>query len=166
MSRPAPTAAAAALILVAGLALSGCSILNNFTGGVTRDDDGNVTEGNDNADVFAIRVGDCVNNADLGEEVSSIPVVPCSEPHDSEAFFSHLMTDESYPGTASVQTSADEVCIGGFAGYVGGDYNSSALYVTYFYPTEASWAQGDREILCLVYDPDGPLTGSVKGSGR
>ena len=34
------------------------------------------------------------------------------------------------------------------------------------YPTEGSWAEGDREILCLVYDPSGDqISGSLANSG-
>lgn len=33
-----------------------------------------------------------------------------------------------------------------------------------FAPTEESWGEGDREILCYAYDTQGPTTGTLKGS--
>ena len=41
-----------------------------------------------------------------------------------------------------------------------------ALYFMYYPPTQDGWATGGREVTCLVFDPEGPLTGSVRGSGR
>ncbi len=77
---------ATALLAVgaATVALSGCSILNSLTGGgqATRDDSGQVVEGNDSTDVFTLQVGDCLNDATASETVETIPTVPCSEPHD------------------------------------------------------------------------------------
>ena len=44
-----------------------------------------------------------------------------------------------------------DLCIDQFEGYVGLDYNSSELAVFSIYPTEGSWADGDREIdLCSL----------------
>ena len=50
--------------------------------------------------------------------------------------------------------------------YVGRDYESSALDVVTMYPTQESWAQNDREVVCALYDMSGEkLVGSVKGTG-
>ncbi len=67
----------------ASLVLAGCSLLpggNNST-----DTSSNDSEEGD--DVFSIVVGDCLNDADAAEVVSTVPIVDCSEPHDSEAFY-------------------------------------------------------------------------------
>ena len=32
--------------------------------------------------------------------------------------------------------------------------------------TAESWASGDREILCIIYDPAGQVTGSLEGAQR
>ncbi len=44
-------------------------------------------EGTDTS-AFAIKVGDCINDADVSASVESVPVVDCAEPHDSEAYAS------------------------------------------------------------------------------
>ena len=51
----------------------------------TRNESGQVQEGGD-VGVFRLQVGDCLNE-DIVTEQSSIPVVPCDEPHDSQRCF-------------------------------------------------------------------------------
>ena len=64
------------------------------------------------------------------------------------------------------QDDADDNCIARFKPYVGADYMDSSLNVSYFYPSDASWEQGDREIICVLYDLSyNKLTASVKGTG-
>ena len=66
-------------IAAAGLLLSGCSLLNQVTNTTQRDASGTPTAENDNADVFSIKVGDCLH-AVQNDTVEAVPVVPCGEP--------------------------------------------------------------------------------------
>mgnify|MGYP003662257070 CR=1 FL=1 len=68
---------AVVLALTAGLALSGCSLLDVFTAGnqAVRDSDGQVIEGNDETDVFSLQVGDCLNDGEIGDTVTAVPTV-------------------------------------------------------------------------------------------
>lgn len=161
---------ATALLAVgaATVALSGCSILNSLTGGgqPTRDDSGEVVEGNDTTDVFTLQVGDCLNDATASETVETIPTVPCAEPHDSEIYASIIMRGDVYPGQDAVIAEADAACLDAFAGFIGTSYAESLYYYSYYFPTEGSWANGDREILCTVYDEAGQVTGSLQNIGR
>lgn len=119
-----------------------------------------------NLDAFQVRVGDCFddNNND-GEQVTSIPGLPCSEPHDNETFAVFDLSLDSHPGEEAIAEISFDACIERFEPFVGTDYESSTLDITLMYPTEMSWAQNDREVICAVYDLDGnKLTGSVKGS--
>lgn len=165
----APWARALTIVTIAaaGIALSGCSILEQFTGGgtATRDDDGQVVEGNDNTDVFTLQVGDCLNDATASETVETIPTVPCSEPHDSEIYASIIMEGDTFPGSDAVIAEADAACLDAFAGFVGVEYADSQYYYSYYFPTEGSWAGGDREILCTIYDEAGQVTGSLQNIG-
>ncbi len=159
-------------IAAAGVALSGCSLLPTFGGGsATRDDDGQVVEGNDNTDVFTLRVGDCLNDATASETVETIPTVPCSEPHDSEIYASYIIAGDTFPGTDAVIEEADAACLEAFPGFVGVDYSESVYYYSYYFPTEGSWANGDREVLCTIYELDAEgngvkVTGSLENIGR
>lgn len=161
---------AIALVAVASasVALSGCSILNQITGGgqATRDDSGQVIEGNDNTDVFTLQVGDCLNDATAAETVETIPTVPCSQPHDSEIYASHIMSGDTYPGQDAVIDEADRVCLEAFDSFVGIAWADSIYYYSYYFPTEGSWSGGDREILCTIYDQAGQVTGSLQNIGR
>lgn len=158
-----------ALAIAATAALSGCSLIDSVLGGdsTVRDGDGQVVEQNDNADVFTIAVGDCLNDATAGEEVTEVPLVPCSEPHDSEVYASIIMTGDAFPGTDVVSSQADDGCFTEFEAFVGIPYLDSIYDFSYYFPTEGSWAQGDREILCVIFDPAGQkLTGSLAGIQR
>ena len=74
----------------ASLVLAGCSLLPGGNSGTGTGDTGTTDEGDD---VFSIVVGDCLNDADVAETVSKVPIVDCSEPHDSEAFYAEDLPD-------------------------------------------------------------------------
>ncbi len=172
MTRPRLFARRLSLLAVAAAAavsLAGCSLLGSTFGGdsTPRGDDGQVVEQNDSADVFSIRVGDCLNDASAGDEVTEVPLVPCSEPHDSEVYASIIMTGDAFPGNDAVIAEADDACFERFEEFVGIPYLDSIYDFSYYFPTEGSWANGDREILCVIYDPAGQkLTGSLAGIAR
>lgn len=160
-------ALAVTVVAVAGLALSGCSLLNQITNGTDRDDDGNVTNPNDDADVFSILVGDCLNDADSSGAVTTAPIVLCDEPHDSEAYASIQLDDGDYPGDTTVSDAADSLCYDAFEPFVGVASENSKYDFTYYVPTERGWNErDDREVLCTIFDPDGRTTGSLKGVGE
>ena len=133
--------------------------------GVDRDDSGAIVEAG-TLDAFSVRLGDCFDDPDVyTEEFSSLPGVPCSEPHDNEAFAVFDLTMSEYPEWDIAEIS-ESSCIDRFEAYVGRDYETSALDVVTMYPTAESWAQNDREVVCALYDMSGEkLVGSVKGSG-
>lgn len=156
-------AAAAALSCTALIALTGCSLL----GGADepeRDESGDVTEASD-ADAFSIRVGDCLESMDWGAEgFTTVPVIPCAEEHESEVYAAVDLPEGDYPGDESVATQADEYCYGEFQGFVGVAWEDSAYDYGYLSPSPESWEQGDREVLCMVMDPNGLTTGSLAGA--
>jgi hypothetical protein len=90
----------------------------------------------------------------------------CSEPHDSEAYASIMIDDGDFPGDQTVTDQAVADCTTEFNSFVGVDYQDSELDFAYYYPTEESWANGDREILCLIVDPAGKATGTLEGAAR
>lgn len=123
--------------------------------------------GEGSVDAFSVRVGDCFNDSDsLSEEVFSVAGVPCSDPHDNETFAVIELTLDSYSGEDAMFELAHESCQAQFESFVGKDYESSQLEITTMYPTAASWAQNDREVVCAVYDMDAnKLVGSAAGRG-
>ena len=95
-------------------------------------------------------------------------VVPCTTPHDGEVIFVGAYPGASgtpYPGEAQFQTWVMAQCIPAFATYVGTAYEESPLGLSWYDPSPETWAVGDRQVICLVGNPDGShMTGSVQGS--
>ena len=120
----------------------------------------------DTQDVFALGVGDCTTDESLTGEVQEVTIIDCSQPHTVEVFHSYLIPDESLPDDAGIQAIVEEQCLPAFQDFVGLDYNSSVLLVNYLSPTPDSWDAGDRELLCLIEDPAGTVTGSLAGANR
>ena len=116
--------------------------------------------------VFSLGVGDCFNDPDAIEEVSDVEMVGCGEAHDNEVFASYEIPGSDFPGQAAVQADAADGCLSRFEPYVGTDYLDSSLDVSFLTPSDASWDQGDHEVVCFLYDLNGTkLTTSVKGTG-
>lgn len=153
-------------IATAALLLSGCSLLNQITNTTQRNPSGTATAANDNADVFSIKVGDCLNDASSSGTVTTAPIVPCSRPHDSEAYKSIKLANGSFPGETAVKSQADQGCAAAFPGFIGVSYDDSNLKISYYFPTSDSWKNGDREILCTVYDDGVKTTGTLKDAAR
>ena len=99
------------------------------------------------------------------QEFATVPTVPCGEEHDSEIYAAHDLEGAEYPGDEAVVTGADELCLDDFASFVGTAYEESALELTTFFPSADSWdLQDDREVLCVVVDVDGGVTGTLEGA--
>ena len=128
-----------------------------------RDSSGAIV-GEGNIDAFQIQVGDCFDDIDAkSEEVGSLPGVPCSEPHDNEAYAVFDVTMSSYPGDEMGAIAYDS-CMQRFEGFVGLEYEASTLEIMTLFPTVESWQQNDREVVCALYDMNATkLEGSVKG---
>ncbi len=130
-----------------------------------RDEDGLIVEPNPSTDAFSLLVGDCLNDGEvavsLGSEVETLPTVPCDEPHDSEVIATIGLRGTIYPGAEAIAREGDAGCIAALEALVGVPYLETPYDVSYYAPTELSWSEDDREIVCVAYDPAGPLTGPL-----
>ncbi len=118
-------------------------------------------------DVFALGVGDCAtDDSSLEGEVQEVTIIDCNQPHATEVFHSYMLTDASLPDEAGIQAVVEEQCLPAFETFVGIDYYSSIYEVTFLSPTADSWDAGDRELLCLIVDPAGDVTGSLAGANQ
>jgi uncharacterized protein YceK len=146
--------AAAALLSVA---LSGCSAFESLTAGSNVQPPG----------VFTLTVGDCLDDATVGDEVTSVPIVACDKAHDSEVFATSQVSASDFPGSATLDSDLRTFCGGdAFTQFIGVTYSDSTLETRGYYPTVESWASGDRELLCTIYDPAGRVTGSLAGAAK
>ena len=119
--------------------------------------------------VFDLKVGDCFNDPeDLTQaEVTAVPTVDCSEPHDNEIYFEYSMTDAVFPGDEEALDAASLVCLDEFDAFVGTANLDSELDLFPIAPTDESWAEGDRVVYCAIYALDlSKLEGSMRGSRR
>lgn len=141
-------------ISLSAIALAGCSLLGAGTDKTDEDAD----------DVFSIEVGDCLNDADVDGEVSEVPIVECTVEHDSEAYAKGNLADGDFPDDDTLTAGAEAICGPAFNTFIGLGYEESAYDYNYYVPTAESWANGDREVMCIAYADDASrLTGSLKG---
>lgn len=124
--------------------------------------------------VTNIEEGSCFREPDDAEQVSSVSTVECTEPHEYETFALVELPqgeDEDYPGAEEVQTAGQDLCTAEFEGYIGLPYDESRFFIYTLSPSPETWADGDREVICAVYEPDGEdvntaieLTESLEGA--
>jgi hypothetical protein len=131
-----------------------------------------------------LEVGDClIDPALAGQDWNplAVRVVPCTNPHDAEVFRLTILpdfpaspcgpagcpADAPYPGVEVMQRLMEQRCSAVFEHYVGAGYLQSALDFFAYVPTDVTWEKfGDRQAVCLVFDPFGELAEPVRGSGR
>lgn len=162
-ARPLPliaTTVAVAIVVAVGL-----SIYNSRP--PSRDESGEVTTGGSQI-VTGLRVADCISSTvPTDVEVSSLPVVPCSDPHEAEVFALVTLNALISFSEPKITSEASERCRAAFSPYVGVDYEQSSLEISYLVPTEASWKAGERGVACLLRAGNaGQMTGSLRNSRR
>lgn len=136
------------------------------------DDTGDDTGDGENSpgieDVPTAEVGSCINLMDVltVEGVSDIPTVDCSEEHDAQVFAVVDLPDGEFPGDEAVTSSITSECEAAFEGFVGTPPDESALAFDGLGPSEATWAVGDRSVICLAFYEDlTTVTESFENSG-
>lgn len=143
------TTSAISLVAVAGLALAGCSLLGSEDS------------------VFNLEVGDCLNVSNLSEEITEVPTVDCAEEHEAEIYTTAQLPDGDFPTDEALDGEIMDVCLGEFDAFVGMPYEESQLDFNVIYPSTESWADGDRELICYLYELDGSMvTGTLEGAAR
>jgi hypothetical protein len=153
----------AGLALTAALSITllGCSTSDE----PERDSEtGQVTE-EATIDIVALELGDCMMDAPSGLR-EDIVVVPCAESHDQEVFHEIIMPDGDFSETDIDAASME--CIGEpYTAFIGLEKAESVFEVFPLTPSETSWEEhDDRTIQCVVFDPSGPVTGSLAGASR
>ncbi len=115
-----------------------------------------------------LSIGQCIDDDELDKYLAGddFSLVSCDDPHDTEVYYRHEFAAGPYPGDDNVTDELKSVCRGAFEGYVGVDYESSALSFWALWPTQGAWESGNRLGECALFDPDsGKLTGSAYQSG-
>lgn len=155
------------IVVVTALALSVVAgEAHSAQGEPSRDETGAIIE-EGRIPVDSIRVGDCFDDpSDPQDLVDSLRAVPCSRPHDNETSDRFDLPDGTYPGDEETDSLASQGCLASFEAYVGVSYRDSELGVSHLTPTEEAWNDGDREVICFVFQPTGEkMIGSVGSPG-
>ncbi|MCJ7725553.1 MAG: septum formation family protein [Acidimicrobiia bacterium] len=123
--------------------------------------------------VMSIGPGDCWNDPETllsDSEITDVPQVPCEEPHDNEVFSVIEVPggrDAAFPGEFELELVSFEGCMRDFESYFGVPYEESPLEIYTLFPTQLSWTDGDRGVVCSAYPLDGmAMTGSHRDSGE
>lgn len=98
-----------------------------------------------------LRPGDCFN--DQGSLASASDSVPCAEPHLFEVFSFEETSGRTFPGDAELNSRGEVACDAEFLERTGVVDDISMLVSFWLVPSEESWSQGDRFIVCAVQYP-------------
>ena len=115
-----------------------------------------------------LAVGECLNEEELERYLvgDDFALAACDDPHDYEVYVVHGYPSGPYPGEEAVSDDLYDVCLGEFEGYVGRDFESSALDFYRLWPEQELWESGTRVGECLLFAFDGgQLMGSAYQSG-
>lgn len=140
-----------------GLCVVVLSPLSQAVAGPARDkDDRFITA--QTSGILDIEGGECftdpVYSPGAGEPV--VLYVPCAQGADNQVYgFVHA--DDGGYDRARLASFAWDRCGRGHAAY----WPESTLDFYPVLPTAETWADGDRDVMCVVYDPRGRLPGSV-----
>jgi hypothetical protein len=122
---------------------------------------------------YEIRVGDCLldeqDRLDFGASMGTsrtVAITDCANRHDSEFFAGTAFEPGGFPGDEAVSDFAIDFCLTGFDSFVGVIFEESTLNAFYLSPSAQEWELGNRTVLCGIYDPEGPVEGSLKGAKR
>ena len=147
------------IAIALALLVSGCAA------GLPQSDDDSTTG---SVTLFDLELGDCLNDADipLRSDMTDAPRVSCEDPHDSELFAILGLEGSAFPGESELVAQGQSRCARAFGDFVGIPFANSTLDFRFYYPTASSWAQGDRTIYCVAFDPGLEVTGSLLNSRR
>jgi hypothetical protein len=82
--------------------------------------------------------------------------VDCERTHRAEVYAVLEVDDGSFPGAGALSDEAGVRCTGRYGAYAGEPVDPTTdLAFAEIVPTEASWADGDRRVVCLALPPAG-----------
>ena len=147
-------------IVAATLALTGCGQLSEIVGQVLPK----------RAGAHVLVVGECFNDTvtivTAEDAIIDIPRENCTLAHDNEVIAAHSLSGEDFPGDERVAEEGSSACLGEFEQFIGVPAaEAGTLQYDFFAPTEASWALGDREVLCFAFDTAAQTAYSLRDQG-
>ena len=121
------------------------------------------------AGILTIEGGECFSDPFHSPSAGQVIVIytPCDKPVDNQAY-GFLHADDGRWDRAVLAEFAWTGCARGFAHYWPGDAAGAGTALDFYpiLPTEETWADGDRDIMCVVYNRVGRLPGSMLPAAR
>jgi len=122
---------------------------------------------------YEIRVGDCLReesdrlnfNASKGTN-RTVAITDCINRHDSEFYAGTALEGSSFPGDDYISDFSIDFCLSEFDTFVGKVFEESTLNAYYLSPSLEEWNLGNKSVLCGIYDPTGPVQGSLQAANR
>ncbi|MGE3287447.1 MAG: septum formation family protein [Pseudonocardia sp.] len=155
-------------LAIAGLVLSGLWVVGlgvvitvAVLSGADRGAGGEVVAAGD-VSASDLRVGDCIVDVRETTSLLTVPVAPCTTPHQGEVVAVFDLPEGPYPAAAELNATVETRCSTEVAAYAPSAAADPALQLFYIYPLEANWSRGDRETVCIVVT-DPATMGSVRG---
>ncbi|MFD9292507.1 septum formation family protein [Streptomyces sp. NPDC060030] len=114
--------------------------------------------------VFSLAAGDCYTPTGRTTESFDVEAVPCEEPHQGQVVSEFKIDDgDSFPGSDSIAVIADERCPVEAEKFAPDPWAlPQGVDVSYYHPTKASWASGDRTVSCTYTNGSGKSSGSLR----
>ncbi len=143
---------------IAGLALSGAWTLGFVALIVIAvvTDDGSVR-------ATRLQVGDCIETMPADNaRVVRMPKVSCTTPHEGEVYDQIRVVESTFPGQPALESEYQARCRLSLMSYAPNAASGSDVGIYLLYPTQATWDNGDRDVVCIATTTD-KRTGSVKG---
>lgn len=119
--------------------------------------------------LFDLREDDCFTPADGlptpdGGRLKSLSakVVPCDEAHQGQVYGSFELAGEAFPGAGAIAAEAHQGCAPRLHDFTPDTAALPRVQMYYYYPEGASWARGNRTVLCWVGSTAGPLQKSLR----
>jgi len=133
----------------------------------TRDDAGQITVQGE-LGAFVTQLGDCINDLPDGTEVFTVTGVPCDQPHHWQLIHKDEIALDEF-SRSGVEDATELVCDAATEELVTSfvnanndeinDYENAEKYS--LFPSEESWAEGDRTVDCLIGSFTEQYTGSL-----
>jgi hypothetical protein len=115
-------------------------------------------------DVAQMVTGDCLGEPIGwgGEAIYEVTVVACSAPHAEEVIASQPSAATVFPGDEALEVEVDDWCFGAADAAMPPDHWDDGGYYTWLVPSEESWSEGDRELVCLLGNELNQISGSYR----
>ena len=110
-----------------------------------------------------LEVGECLNGLQESTDVSSVPSVPCAQPHQGEVFAVFDLPPGDYPGKTAVEDQVEKGCDDRLAAYSPSTPGDQSIDQFFIYPQEQNWTNGDREVVCIAKAVSGTTSGTIRG---